>query len=128
MHITANKNTPGETRSPFVTTRGMGVAEMKVIADCIADCIWHYDEKKDELAAICFIGASDRVQRSTPPVFSSPVALCGQSLNRCDSVYIKLHRRLLMPSSSPTAARVAFSASSMRSFCSSSRSRLQRQP
>ena len=60
VHITANKNTvPGETRSPFVTsgvrlgtpavtTRGMGVAEMKVIADCIADCIWHYDEKKDE--------------------------------------------------------------------------------
>ena len=55
VHITANKNTvPGETRSPFVTsgvrlgtpavtTRGMGVAEMKVIADCIADCIWHYD-------------------------------------------------------------------------------------
>ena len=62
MHITANKNTvPGETRSPFVTsgvrlgtpavtTRGMGVAEMKVIADCIADCIWHYDEKKDEIS------------------------------------------------------------------------------
>ena len=61
VHITANKNTvPGETRSPFVTsgvrlgtpavtTRGMGVAEMKVIADCIADCIWHYDEKKDEI-------------------------------------------------------------------------------
>ena len=51
VHITANKNTvPGETRSPFVTsgvrlgtpavtTRGMGEAEMKVIADCIADCI-----------------------------------------------------------------------------------------
>ena len=28
----------------------MGVAEMKVIADCIADCIWHYDEKKDEIS------------------------------------------------------------------------------
>ena len=68
-HITANKNTvPGETRSPFVTsgvrlgtpavtTRGMGVAEMKVIADCIADCIWHYDEKKDEI--------SDRVLKLT---------------------------------------------------------------
>ena len=53
VHITANKNTvPGETRSPFVTsgvrlgtpavtTRGMGAAEMQVIADCIADCIWH---------------------------------------------------------------------------------------
>ncbi len=63
VHITANKNTvPGETRSPFVTsgvrigtpavtTRGMGVEEMKVIADCIADCIWHYDEKKDEVSA-----------------------------------------------------------------------------
>ena len=63
VHITANKNTvPGETRSPFVTsgvrlgtpavtTRGMGVAEMKVIADCIADCIWHYGEKKDDISA-----------------------------------------------------------------------------
>ncbi len=63
VHITANKNTvPGETRSPFitsgvrvgtpaVTTRGMGVAEMKVIADCIADCIWNFEEKKDEIAA-----------------------------------------------------------------------------
>ena len=63
VHITANKNTvPGETRSPFVTsgvrlgtpavtTRGMGEAEMKVIADCIADCIWHYDEKKDDVSA-----------------------------------------------------------------------------
>ena len=62
-HITANKNTvPGETRSPFVTsgvrlgtpavtTRGMGAAEMQVIADCIADCIWHYEEKKDEISA-----------------------------------------------------------------------------
>ena len=62
VHITANKNTvPGETRSPFVTsgvrlgtpavtTRGMGPAEMKIIADCIADCIWHYDEKKDDIS------------------------------------------------------------------------------
>ena len=61
--VAANKNTvPGETRSPFVTsgvrlgtpavtTRGMGEAEMKVIADCIADCIWHYDEKKDDISA-----------------------------------------------------------------------------
>ena len=51
---------PGEKRSPFVTsgvrlgtpavtTRGMGAAEMQVIADCIADCIWHYGEK------ICYI-------------------------------------------------------------------------
>ena len=63
VHITANKNTvPGETRSPFVTsgvrlgtpaatTRGMGEAEMKVIADCIADCIYCYEEKKDEISA-----------------------------------------------------------------------------
>jgi glycine hydroxymethyltransferase len=63
IHITANKNTvPGETRSPFVTsgvrlgtpavtTRGMGEKEMAIIADCIADCIWHFDEKKDELSA-----------------------------------------------------------------------------
>ena len=63
VHITANKNTvPGEKRSPFITsgvrlgtpaatTRGMGVEEMKVIADCIADCIYHYDEKNDEISA-----------------------------------------------------------------------------
>ena len=63
VHITANKNTvPGETRSPFVTsgvrlgtpavtTRGMGPAEMEIIADCIADCIWHYDEKRDDISA-----------------------------------------------------------------------------
>ena len=69
VHITANKNTvPGETRSPFVTsgvrlgtpavtTRGMGAAEMQVIADCIADCIWRYEEKKDEI--------SERVLRLT---------------------------------------------------------------
>ena len=69
VHITANKNTvPGETRSPFVTsgvrlgtpavtTRGMGAAEMQVIADCIADCIWHYEEKTDEI--------SERVLRLT---------------------------------------------------------------
>ena len=24
---------------------------MKIIADCIADCIWNFDEKKDEIAA-----------------------------------------------------------------------------
>ena len=62
-HITAIMiSVPGETRSPFVTsgvrlgtpavtTRGMGEAEMKVSADCIADCIWHYDEKKDDISA-----------------------------------------------------------------------------
>ena len=63
VHITANKNTvPGEKRSPFVTsgvrlgtpavtTRGMGPEEMRVIADCIADCIFDFDNKKDEVAA-----------------------------------------------------------------------------
>jgi glycine hydroxymethyltransferase len=24
---------------------------MAIIADCIADCIWHFDEKRDELSA-----------------------------------------------------------------------------
>ena len=63
VHITANKNTvPGEKRSPFitsgvrigtpaVTTRGMGPAEMKIIADCIADCIFDFENKKDDIAA-----------------------------------------------------------------------------
>ena len=62
VHITANKNTvPGEKRSPFVTsgvrigtpavtTRGMGVEEMKIIADCIADCIFDFAAKKDDIA------------------------------------------------------------------------------
>ena len=63
VYITLNKNTvPNAPRSPFVTsgvrlgtpavtTRGMGPAEMKIIADCIADCIWHYDEKRDDISA-----------------------------------------------------------------------------
>uniref|UniRef100_UPI00402A0895 serine hydroxymethyltransferase n=1 Tax=Gemmiger formicilis TaxID=745368 RepID=UPI00402A0895 len=63
VHITANKNTvPGEKRSPFVTsgvrigtpavtTRGMGPDEMKVIADCIADCVFDFASKKDEVAS-----------------------------------------------------------------------------
>mgnify|MGYP000758925902 FL=1 len=53
---------PGEKRSPFVTsgvrlgtpavtTRGMGPAEMKEIADCIADCIFDFEGKKDDIAA-----------------------------------------------------------------------------
>ena len=62
VHITANKNTvPGEKRSPFVTsgvrigtpavtTRGMGIEEMKIIADCIADCIFDFAAKKDDIA------------------------------------------------------------------------------
>ena len=63
VHITANKNTvPGKKRSPFVTsglrigtpavtTRGMGPAEMQVIADCIADCIFDFAAKKADVAA-----------------------------------------------------------------------------
>ena len=63
VHITANKNTvPGEKRSPFVTsgvrigtpavtTRGMGPDEMKVIADCIADCVFDFANKKDEVVS-----------------------------------------------------------------------------
>lgn len=63
VHITANKNTvPGEKRSPFVTsgvrigtpavtTRGMGPDEMKVIADCIADCVFDFASKKDEVTS-----------------------------------------------------------------------------
>lgn len=63
VHITANKNSvPGEKRSPFVTsgvrigtpavtTRGFGHEEMKVIADCIADCIFDFENKKDQVAA-----------------------------------------------------------------------------
>ena len=63
VHITANKNTvPGEKRSPFitsgvrlgtpaVTTRGMGVEEMKIIADCIADCIYDFEAKKEDITA-----------------------------------------------------------------------------
>ena len=63
VHITANKNTvPGEKRSPFVTsgvrigtpavtTRGMGPDEMKIIADCIADCIFDFANKKADVAA-----------------------------------------------------------------------------
>ena len=63
VHITANKNTvPGEKRSPFVTsgvrigtpavtTRGMGPDEMKVIADCIADCVFDFANKKVEVVS-----------------------------------------------------------------------------
>ena len=63
VQITANKNTvPGEKRSPFVTsgvrlgtpsvtTRGFGEEEMVIIADCIADCIFDFENKKEEIAA-----------------------------------------------------------------------------
>ncbi|MCI6639606.1 MAG: serine hydroxymethyltransferase [Pygmaiobacter massiliensis] len=61
VHITANKNTvPGEKRSPFVTsgvrigtpavtTRGFGAEECCVVADCIADCIFDFAGKKEEI-------------------------------------------------------------------------------
>ena len=63
MHITANKNSvPGENRSPFitsglrvgppaVTTRGFGPEEMDVVAGCIADCIFDFENKKADVAA-----------------------------------------------------------------------------
>ena len=63
VHITANKNTvPGEKRSPFitsgvrlgtpaVTTRGFGPAEMDEVASCIADCIFAFDTKQQEIDA-----------------------------------------------------------------------------
>lgn len=62
VRITVNKNTvPNEKRSPFitsgirigtpaVTTRGMKAEDMKVIADCIADCIFDFDNKKEIVA------------------------------------------------------------------------------
>ena len=37
--------------TPAVTTRGMGVEEMKIIADCIADCIFDFEGKKEQVAA-----------------------------------------------------------------------------
>ena len=63
VRITVNKNTvPGEKRSPFVTsgvrigtpaltTRGFGPAEMQVVADCIADCIFDFEGKKHSVEA-----------------------------------------------------------------------------
>lgn len=62
VHITANKNSiPGEKRSPFitsglrigtpaVTTRHFGPEEMDEIAACIADCIFDFDAKQEEVA------------------------------------------------------------------------------
>ena len=62
VFITANKNTvPNDPASPFVTsglrvgtpavtTRGMKEPEMEVIAECIADCIFDFEAKKEEIA------------------------------------------------------------------------------
>ena len=65
VRITANKNTvPNDPNSAFVTsgvrigtpavtTRGFGEAEMKVIAKCIANCVFRFEETKEEtLAAV----------------------------------------------------------------------------
>lgn len=62
VFITANKNTvPNDPASPFVTsglrvgtpavtTRGMKEPEMEIIAGCIADCIFDFEEKKADIA------------------------------------------------------------------------------
>jgi len=62
-NITANKNTipfdpekPTVTSgvrigTPAVTARGFREEDMEVIAQCIADCIFDYDAKKDEVIA-----------------------------------------------------------------------------
>lgn len=63
VHITANKNAiPNDPEKPFVTsgirlgtpavtTRGMGVAEMDEIAECIYLCATDFENKKEEIAA-----------------------------------------------------------------------------
>ena len=63
VNITANKNTvPNDPEKPFitsgvrigtpaVTTRGFGREEMQVIADCIADCIFRFEETKEATRA-----------------------------------------------------------------------------
>lgn len=62
VHITANKNTvPNEPLSPFVTSgvrvgtpavtsRGFKEDEMKIIAKLIADVIFDFENKRDEVA------------------------------------------------------------------------------
>ena len=62
VHITANKNTvPNEPLSPFVTSgvrvgtpavtsRGFKEEEMKVIAKLIADVIFDFENKRDEVS------------------------------------------------------------------------------
>ncbi len=65
IHITCNKNTvPNDPEKAFVTsgirigtpavsTRGFGEEEMKQIAKCIANCVFRYEETKEEnIAAV----------------------------------------------------------------------------
>lgn len=63
VHITVNKNAiPKDPHGPFitsgirigtpaVTTRGMKEGEMRQIGECIADAIFRFEEKKEEIAA-----------------------------------------------------------------------------
>ena len=63
VHITVNKNAiPKDPHGPFitsgirvgtpaVTTRGMKEEEMRQIGECIADAIFRFEEKKEEIAA-----------------------------------------------------------------------------
>jgi glycine hydroxymethyltransferase len=63
VRITANKNTvPNDPQSSFVTsglrvgtpavtTRGMKEPEMRIIAKCIADCVFRFEETKEATAA-----------------------------------------------------------------------------
>ena len=60
VNITVNKNTvPNDPQSPFVTsgvrigtpavtTRGFVAEDMKIIAHCIANCVFDFENKKDE--------------------------------------------------------------------------------
>lgn len=60
VQITANKNTvPNDPQKPFVTsgvrigtpavtTRGFGENEMKLVAKCIANCVFKYEETKEQ--------------------------------------------------------------------------------
>ncbi len=63
VHITANKNTvPNDPEKPFVTsgvrigtpavtTRGFGAEEMRAVAKIISDCVFRYEETKDQSIA-----------------------------------------------------------------------------
>ena len=61
VHLTANKNTvPNEQRSPFitsglrlgtpaVTTRGLDIADMEKLAECIALAIQDFDANREKI-------------------------------------------------------------------------------